>query len=96
LCISLTAPVVLLARQRDEQYSTLSQFFSHFLRHEKGKPHTGHTFVGNKLFFTCFPKVFNFIPYCPFATSLLDLLRGESSRGQKGPFSPTLRLFSVI
>ncbi len=30
------------------------------------------------------------IPY------LLDLLRGESSRGQKGPFSPILCLFSVI
>ena len=27
---------------------------------------------------------------------LLDLLRGESSRGQKGPFFPTLCLFSVI
>jgi hypothetical protein len=24
-----------------------------------------------------------------FATKLLDLLRGESSRGQKGPFFPT-------
>ena len=27
---------------------------------------------------------------------VIDLLRGESSRGQKGPFSPTLCLFSVI
>ena len=28
--------------------------------------------------------------------TLLDLLRGGLSRGQKGPFSPTLCLFSVI
>jgi hypothetical protein len=31
-----------------------------------------------------------------FAAWAVDLLRGESSRGQKGPFSPTLCLFSVI
>ena len=31
-----------------------------------------------------------------FHKGIIDLLRGESSRGQKGSFSPTLCLFSVI
>jgi hypothetical protein len=33
-------------RQRSEQNLTSSQLRSHFLRHEKGLPHTGQTFVG--------------------------------------------------
>jgi hypothetical protein len=56
--VYVLAGPVFWALQRAEQYRTLSQFFSHFFRHEKGSPHTGHTFTGSKLFFTCFPKVF--------------------------------------
>lgn len=35
---------------RSLQYVTVSQFFSHFLRHEKGSPHTGQILDGKCCF----------------------------------------------
>ena len=46
------------ARQRSEQYLTLSQTFSHFLRHTNGRRHVSHTFEGKFAFagfFSGFP-----------------------------------------
>lgn len=36
-------------RQRSEQYLTFSQSRAHFLRHVKGRPHTGQSFAGLSL-----------------------------------------------
>jgi hypothetical protein len=44
----------LFIRQRSEQYTTVSQFFSHFLRQANGLRHTGHIFVGKCAFWTPF------------------------------------------
>ena len=43
--------MTLLPAQRLEQYFTLSQFFSHFLRHVNGRSHTGHILLGKLDFF---------------------------------------------
>jgi len=66
----------------------------------------GDVFLRTKTLFTTPPHV---LKRCHFGSCFvvaysltcnqhiyLDLLRGESSRGQKGPFFPTLCLFSVI
>lgn len=41
-------------RQRSEQYFTFSQSRSHFLRQEKGNPHTRQVFVGSSDFLRIF------------------------------------------
>ena len=41
----------LFPAHRFEQYFTLSQFFSHFLRQLNGRSHTGHIFDGSSDFF---------------------------------------------
>ena len=56
-------------RQRSEQYLTSSQHFSHFLRHVKGRSHTGQILTGRSDFLRCFAMLWvyrkhNFIiPY---------------------------------
>jgi hypothetical protein len=41
-------------RQRSLQYLTSGQFFSHFLRHAKGRPQVTQIFWGSSLFLICF------------------------------------------
>lgn len=39
---------------RSLQYFTSSHTFSHFFRHEKGRPQVAHTFCGRSVFLICF------------------------------------------